>query len=1119
MGKLEHTYFPLEKLTLVSRKHERDIALPGMTLVSNGLVARSDNTATLRPDFDPATENIVAITDAGSIGCSTKDYLNSVSGIYGSTSLVWFTTYMPFSKKAGTDLVKISDQYTTGTVSGTSGQNVLEGSGTSWMQNAYRGMVVEINNDGVFYVVDQVVSDTLIKIDSTLSATYSADTYKLYYNHNPYLADYSLNVQHYIGEMVYANPSIDDTVNPDNICGPFHSLASEDYGQYSGFWWMDDVANQPQGVTAWRQPSLVYTGSKYIWASEKTHGGAGADPTKYFHTTNIESSDTWTENSSWSASIHTPTARHSVTYEQSQVMITGTYDDSVNKYVGVAISTDDGDTWSLIRDDSYDENYECNSVAYNGSRYVTVISKISDSSVIVRYSDDNGSTWSTATGCSFTAGTNQQKVPKVRYVNSQFVVCSGGENIYYGDGSSFTSKTIATGVDVNDIAWGGVNYVVAECDIANQDVSCRFYYSPTIDGTYTAVNPIPGEFLEAGGVWGPGFVTYDSTTGRFVSALGHVGTNPDYTYRVAWSEDQGVTWNLYVVESENYTGDEEEATNVVYNSSAYAVFAVEGDSGDLIHMSMVPRTGTNFIPADYTPLSILYRANTFSSLDGYIVLFSTREYESGSWVYHPRRIRWTSPGTVDDFSSTGSGTAELRGTGNVLDSRPVNGRIVLFETSVVGALVPRGITTDPWDYDVIKDDFRILSNPVVVDDACYVVGSDGLLHMTDGVSVKEMGTSFDLTEYDDYDEDKPVWLSYSAKLKSLLIYQADSAASINYCYSVNVVTGTVAQIRIDNISDSGGDAELPRNVLACTASTDQRVFVTHAPVSTDTDRIIVAELSPGSALTGVDERSSDATYDTYWYADYQTGELYPAGEGNKASLKHAVVRTYTDVSDSTYCPDVVVGVRSNEDSAWHYGGQDTTGTIALSASGLGTTATGTGTAWSNTIYTEAGAGTLVHTLPWQATQCQIYIDSTLQVLGTDYTISDTKEITLTGAMSNAEVLYAYSNNAPYIEIKAGDYIESDEGFHRIASIESATSLTLVRGLDSGTSSGTHYPAQQMGAGDYELKLGINKLVEGVQFRILVFPRDNASAPTVAKVTGITIGYVEAGRKTLEATGS
>jgi hypothetical protein len=1115
MAGLEHKHFPLEGMTLVSRKHERDISLPGMTLVENGLVARSDSTGTLRPDFDPADENIVAITDAGSIGCTTKDYLNSVSGIYGSSSLVWFTTYVPYSKKTGTDLTIISDTYTTGTVRGTSGQSIVTGSGTSWLQNAYRGMLLEINDDGVYYVVDRIDSDTLITIDSTLSATYAGDTYKLYYNHNPYLTDYSLNVQHYIGEMIYSNPTINDTINPDNICGPWHSLASEDYGTYAPFWWEDDTI-VGTGVENWTSSSLAYSGTKYIRINESTiPAGLGDLATA----TTIESDDTWTIDATWYSAIHTPLAIHSIKYEQSQFMITGEYDDGVNTYVGVAISTDDGENFTLMRDDSYDENYECNSVAYDGTTYVIIVSRESTRVNIARYSTDNGATWATATGFTFTADnvTDKYKVPKVKYINGQFVICSGSSKIYYGDGTSFTEKIIADNHNFYDIDWGGVNYVVCDCDVANNGILNNAYYCDTLSGTWTPSPIGSGEYNDTSKRAGAAHMGWDSVTGRFVVALGRTGTDPDYTYKAAWSDDQGVTWTTQDVERGNYTAQYWEASNVVFNTSGYAVWTVEAEaSTSYIHMSYIPGTGTEFIPADYTPLSILYRANTFSSLDGYVVLFSTREYAGGTWTYHPRRIRWTSPGTVDDFSATGAGTAELRGTGHVLDSRPVNGRIVLFETSVVGALVPRGITTDPWDYDVIKDDFRILSNPVVVDDACYVVGSDGLLHMTDGVSVKEMGTSFDLTQYDDYDEDKPVWLGYSAKLKSLMIYQADSTASVNYCYTVNVVNGTVAQMRIDNLSDSGGDSELPRAVLACTASTDQRVFVTHAPVSNDTDRIIVGELSAGSAITGTDERESTGIYDTYWYGKYRTGELYPAGEGNKAALKHAIVRTYADVSASTHCPDVAIGVRSNEDSGWHYGGQDTTGTIALTTS---TTATGTGTVWSNTIYTEAGAGTTVHTLPWQATQCQIYIDSTLQVLGTDYTITDTKQITLGSAMSMAEVLYAYSNNAPEIKIKAGDYIESDEGFHRIASIESATSLTLVRGLASGTSSGTHYPAQQMGAGDYELKLGINKLVEGVQFQIHIFPRDNAAAPTVAKVTGITIGYVQARRKTLEATGS
>jgi hypothetical protein len=78
---------------------------------------------------------------------------------------------------------------------------------------------------------------------------------------------------------------------------------------------------------------------------------------------------------------------------------------------------------------------------------------------------------------------------------------------------------------------------------------------------------------------------------------------------------------------------------------------------------------------------------------------------------------------------------------------------VIFETVAIGALVPRGDSDDPWDYDIIDENFSFLSNPLVVDDSCYVVGKDGLLYQTDGInSMQEIGASFDLTEFDDFDE-------------------------------------------------------------------------------------------------------------------------------------------------------------------------------------------------------------------------------------------------------------------------------------------------------------------------------------------------------------------------------
>ena len=238
---IEYLYVPLEKATLVSRKHVRDVSPPGMTLVKNAFISRSDNSITMRPDFGPTEEDVVAI-GASTTGGTARDYLNSVSGIYGTDNLVFFTTYVPYSTQVAGALTMISGSYATGTVTGDSGSLVVTGTTTEWLQNAYRGQLMEFDNEGTYYVVDRVETDTRLYLTSALTASYADDTYDLHYNHNPRITNYVLNIQHYIGEMVYSAPTINSEIDPTDIHGPFHSLASEDYGTYTGTYYVDENA-------------------------------------------------------------------------------------------------------------------------------------------------------------------------------------------------------------------------------------------------------------------------------------------------------------------------------------------------------------------------------------------------------------------------------------------------------------------------------------------------------------------------------------------------------------------------------------------------------------------------------------------------------------------------------------------------------------------------------------------------------------------------------------------------------------------------------------------------------------------------------------------------------------
>jgi hypothetical protein len=253
----------------------------------------------------------------------------------------------------------------------------------------------------------------------------------------------------------------------------------------------------------------------------------------------------------------------------------------------------------------------------------------------------------------------------------------------------------------------------------------------------------------------------------------------------------------------------------------------------------------------------------------------------------------------------------------------------------------------------------------------------------------------------------------------------------------------------------------------------------------------------------------------YWNSMLETGELYITEEGSKCSLKHLLVETYTksSVSGATAQPWFTAEVKSIEDADFATPG-DTAGTATMTTTAL----TGSGTAWSTKI-ADGDDATTVFDLPCQGRIARVYIDSTLQVSGTDYTI-DGNEITLAAVLASGEELFAYWDAVPEVIVKVGDVFKSTEGWHRVTAIADATNITLDHYLSTGSETVTHYPAWQLDDGHGRVEVGINRLVEGVQIRLYIIPEYNSTDQAeIVKITGLSIGYVPQGRKILKATGS
>jgi hypothetical protein len=702
----------------------------------------------------------------------------------------------------------------------------------------------------------------------------------------------------------------------------------------------------------------------------------------------------------------------------------------------------------------------------------------------------------------------------VFYAGGQFVIVDDTA-LLYGTGATFTTKTVTGATALRSVAFDGDELWIA---VEN---SFKVWYASTISGTWTSTS-LPLDYSGSGGE--TNHIVYDEDGERFVVNAERV---------IFWSTD-GITWLADSIDSYGDAGSLKLPTNIATSYAGLVISLYDGGADYLRNYVMTRYNYYYWDIVDFVPVSDTYRAITFSVLDGYVVLLGTREWDADSseWTYYPRRIRWTAPATYSDFSSTGSGTADANGEGSFRDSRPVNGRIVAFETNRISAVVPRGDVDDPWDYDVVKEDFRPLSNPVVVDDLCYVIASDGLLYATDGIEVTEVGSSFDATKFDDFSEKKPISLEYAPALKALIVYHFDASDSSHYAYFIGTADGVVTKVSLPEFTGANTLSVDPKFVTAISDSSDQRIILSYHPLSTNTDQIITMQLGMDVQIVGKDwPVFGSATYDEKWYAMMETGEIYLVPEGNKTSLKHLIVRTYSAANgDNEDRPRIIAQIRSLEDTEWHtVGDVDDYSSFTLTNVACTTSSEG-GAAFTNLMDEGAGAGGTTVTVipPFDPRGCRYYKETSgsysLQTSGTDYTATSASAVFTDNGPPAGTDLYAYWENYPEIRIATGDFMESSESMHRVTGTtgDNATGgLTLDHYLSTGSETvSTHHPSVQIPDGEGEVKIGVNKLVDGFRLRLLVIPEYGGdAAPTIVKITGISFGHVPQGRKILQATGS
>lgn len=155
-----------------------------------------------------------------------------------------------------------------------------------------------------------------------------------------------------------------------------------------------------------------------------------------------------------------------------------------------------------------------------------------------------------------------------------------------------------------------------------------------------------------------------------------------------------------------------------------------------------------------------------------------------------------------------------------------------------------------------------------------------------------------------------------------------------------------------------------------------------------------------------------------------------------------------------------------------------------------------------------------YVLPWLVSQCKVY---KVDLAGTrtlvPFTKTGTHELILTTPLTGFERLYVNPGAVrPVVLGRAGDYIFTSYGAHRISAVNTAYEVELDW-YPPEEVTGTYIPAQEIPAGgkegDGKVIVGLGRGFDQLMLRVLLLPHGAVDA-TGAKITGLELGYMPTG---------
>jgi len=1036
--------FSLVRASENHRHHEVDSQLPRVSRIKNCYPAVGDACPMLRSSMSGMSTTALAENITATLTEFQIGYVTNATG-----QLVSFTNLAPWTGSGATKTIA-SSVYSEGSVVVNTGTTTVTGTSTNFLREVWVGCWVLFSGDTNYYEVASITSDTVLVLATNKDGNYSGSAYEVYRTHNRTNVRSALNIEEFGNWMLYSVNRPTSAIAASQISGPFvqktQALAS--------YTWAVDY---PIAAIV----AIECDGTNWVRSGPNTDVQYTTDPS-----------------GSWSNSGGIAASPAAITLAEGGKWLAI---DSTVAYLssdGTAATFVDGDAVDL------EMTVSCTAVRYDAAGGVGGNCYVAVGPDNIDVSEDltgNWTNWSRSGGWEG-VDFGSRWVVVGRY--GKVTVASDPTDTWQDEESSTDEHLWAVACSSTvDVAVGSRNTILRNVDASGWEQAASLGSPPAVHwndvrwtGTY---------FLATGWAGNQGFMYYSQ--------------DGDKWYDLATSQPDGNPMRLGCPKNA--------AMDNIYAYS-YSYDASSSSHRHLGHYASVDATPEVQF-GDFQPISDAYRARAFcvAGSPGYVMLACVLEWDeqSSTWQLHTRRVRWTSPGTVQNFDGEGATFLDCPGVGALRDIHSLGSHCVLLEENGIGLLSHTGNLDSPWFYRKLKTGIFAVSNGVVWQNRVWFIGNTGHLYAASASGVEEVGT-FDIEPYIEGRTINDTILGYEKGHACLFAFEHGQTAPFKL-YMISPEMDAVTHFQLPVYDDDDTDLD-PQHVFPTIDPEVRRLAAAYAQLSTDDTKTYSSYVDAGAVSTGVDTLDTGITVP--YHAVIEGGQEELVREGLRAIVSEVELDTYSNNTNAAVNPDLTFEVQAEHHSSWVSGGTDV-GTANITSGS--TTIAGTTTAWSHILGEDSGT---VFTTPRPAALCSYTKltggSHTALVETTDYTISGTHQVTLVVGLVAGTDLNAQWLGSPVVTTAANDYFigATSDNAYRISSIETATSATLAT-TPTATEAAVHVPAGQIPDESGEVILGVGSQVGRFRWKIRIIPRGSGKADA-AKVSSFVITYSSLGRE-------